>query len=106
MFNLVTACKGNVDSEHLPTLLEGLLDFFFGHLNSGQFEHLLHIANETAETYPEVKLFQDHIPKGLIKYFLRIQLSGYCSEEDELNLLKFYNSEVMTLYLQQRQLAL
>lgn len=95
MFNLVTACKGYINSEHLPTLLEGLLDFFFGHFNSGQFEHLLHIANETAEIYPEVKYFQDCTPKGLIKYFLRIQLANYCGEEDELNLLKVYNSEVI-----------
>ena len=94
----MSICKGYVHDEYQPTLLEGYLEIFFEHSESKQFEWLLHLASESFQTFPEIQLFCHFLPKSVIKFFLRNQLSvNQCGHQDNCsNVLQQYSCEVMS----------
>ena len=86
----------HVNDKYLPTLLEGYLEIYFGQCNSSHFRWLLLLANESIETFPELQPFQQHLPKSVVKYFIRKQLLSQQNDHqvDEFNVLQLYDCEV------------
>ena len=85
--------------EHLPPLLEGFVEIYYSTEGSKEFEWLLHLANESIGMIPEIELLKRFLPKSVIKYFLRIQLSKTTRQQvDDTNILSLYDNEVKYNY--------
>ena len=93
----MTVCEPHVDEDHLPALLEGFLEMYFKNANSPLLEWLFHLANQSSKSYLEIQLFMKHVPKNVVKYFLRNQMFKHKKEQADskyCNILQLYDSEV------------